>query len=377
VTTSAVRLDSNHTPPRFRTPLYSAAAARSSAEALLAAVPLPRETQRVARPPSSAARELRRSRNTEDFAKEAIQTAFWVSGEQPRALLAFIKTHAPEGAREYSSGYGGTNGRTESWFEWLSVSLTTQLAGPRELFVEMAPAPRGHYAVRLDSVVAWHLRRPADSLIPASARWLQASVTKRTRDGTKPVRMTLRRVVTDAPLAVHAVAAAVNALSVAEPAGPEPSCPVEPVEAAPVLHLTFRAAASSPTLGTVVVEKDECGRGGEASAWVRIAPHPEVALTDHPALAFAREGTSLLDGVEAALGHRLGLGYAMSAPSRPSSGQSELSRPRPAVTPRRGRTPSALAIHRRSPWPKDPRRPCRGILAGRRPTVGRCHHRVG
>jgi hypothetical protein len=113
-------------------------------------------------------------------------------------------------------------------------------------------------------------------------------------------------VVIPAPAVVHRVAAAVNALPVAEPAGPFPHCPLEGAEPPPLLHLTFRASARSVVLAKIVAVATvaECGRGGEASARIRVGHHREVALTDHIGLAITREGTSVIERVEAALGRR-------------------------------------------------------------------------
>jgi hypothetical protein len=69
--------------------------------------------------------------------------------------------------------------------------------------------------------------RPAYSLIPTSARWLDATVTKR----SSPLRhrskeRTFRTVVATNPSVVQAVAQAVNTLPLAHAEGPVPSCPV-------------------------------------------------------------------------------------------------------------------------------------------------------
>jgi hypothetical protein len=295
-------------PPILSAPIYSSTVARKDAEAVLAALPLPPKTARVAKPPPSTAKLLPRSRNTEIFARAQIQTAYWLTSERPEPLVAYIKSHHPEGAREgFATGYGGTgepNGWSSVTFE---VPIRAPLAGPRELFIQIAPAPNKRYAVRLDAIVAWHLQRPVYSLAPATATWLEATVTKRNL-GLHALSRTIRRVVIADPSVVQRVAAAVNALPVAEPAGPSPQCPLESYPP-PLLHLTFRASARSVVLATVVAIATvaECGRGGEATAKIRVGHHREVALTDHIGLVITREGTSVIERVEAALGHRLHL----------------------------------------------------------------------
>jgi hypothetical protein len=283
-------------------PIYSAAVAKTEAERLLADIPLPSRTERVASPPSSAAKLLQRSANTERYAREQIQTTYWLTSERPERMLAFITAHAPDGATEYSSGNLGTSARTESWSEWLRVPTTSALAGPRQIYVQIALAPGKRYAVRLDAVVAWHLRRPADSLVPASARWLEATVTRRSSFLKAAKLRTLRTVVATNPSVVQAVAKAVNALPLAEPAGPVPACPAIG-QPAPVVHLTFSSPPFSAVLAGVVIGTYWCVRGGEATASITTPRAHKVLLSD----TLAPRGKSLADLLEAALGHRLHL----------------------------------------------------------------------
>jgi hypothetical protein len=143
--------------------------------------------------------------------------------------------------------------------------------------------------------------RPADSNIPASARWLMATVTwQPTLVQARPKTRTLRTVVATNPSVVHAVARAVNALPIAHPEGHYPSCPAH---RPPFVHLTFRNTASSATLARVLIETDACTRSGGATAWITISRVHQFELTD----TRAPKGKSLTNLIEAALGHRLHL----------------------------------------------------------------------
>jgi len=135
-------------------PLYSEGAAAAVAAALLAAVPLPADTQRVLGPPRAVAGKLGQPINI-DEAKAVDRYAYWSSTDRPEAMLSFLAKKGPIPKVEYS-GYGGTAGKTEGWSETLYAPSASPLAGPRQLFVSIALDGSGRYAVRVDAVVAWH-----------------------------------------------------------------------------------------------------------------------------------------------------------------------------------------------------------------------------
>jgi hypothetical protein len=294
-------------------PLYSEGAAAAVADSLLAAVPLPVKTNRVAQLPIAAAKRLERSRNSERFAKSADSHAYWISTDRPQVILALLAKNGPA-SRLQSSGYGGVRGRSEEWFETLEVPTATPLAGPRELFVSIALAGGGRYAVRIDAVVAWHRRRPASSLVPATARWLEVTVVEPAFHGFRgePSRPRRTRSLTTAAVhTVQAVAHAVNELPVAEPTGPEPSCPAMSVAntvARPKVILTFRKISSGSNLAEVVADGGYvCDRTGEASAKITTPVQRGLLLTDHLNSVTVPEGASLTNHIEAALDHKLHL----------------------------------------------------------------------
>lgn len=294
-------------------PLYSEGAAAAVADSLLAAVPLPTKTNRVAQLPSAAAKRLERPHNSEFFAKSADRHAYWISTERPPAILALLARSGPAPKLDYS-GYGGVRGRTEEWSETLEVPTAKPLAGPRQLFVAITLAGAGRYALRIDAVAAWHRRRSASSLVPSSARWLKVTVLEPALHGfegesSRPRRT--RSLVTTAVHTVQAVAQAVNELPVAEPTGPEPSCPAMSVAntvGRPKVILTFRKGSSGSNLAEVITDSGYvCDRAGEASAKITTSEQRGLLLTDHLNGVTVAEGASLADHIEAAFDHRLHL----------------------------------------------------------------------
>jgi hypothetical protein len=296
-------------------PLYSEGAAAVVADALLAAVPLPADTKPVSEPPRAVAGKLGRPINI-DEAKAVDRFAYWSSTERPEAMLSFLAKKGPLPKVQYS-GYGGTAGRTEGWSETLYAPSLSPLAGPRQLFVSIALERSGRYAVRVDAVVAWHERRPASSLVPATARWLEVTVTTPAFRALNPgepshARTTTSSVITTAPATVMAVARAVNELPVSEPSGPQPSCPAmadaNTVDA-PRFQLSFRSSPSGADLARVVgVSGYVCEQGGAATAKITTPEDPRgVQLTDHLTLVGPVKGEGLTEHIELALRHRLHL----------------------------------------------------------------------
>jgi hypothetical protein len=297
-------------------PLYSEGAAAAVADALLAAVPLPSDTQHISEPPQGVAGKLGRSRNSEDSAKAVDRYAYWSSTDRPEAILSLIAKKGPIHKVAYSS-YGGTAGKTEGWFDAFQVPLASPLAGPRELFVSIALNGSGHCAVRVDAVVAWHKRRPTSSLVPAIARWLKVTITTPAYRALNPgepshPHTTIRSVITTAPAAVQVVARAVNELPVAEPAGPDPSCPAMAyanTEGAPRFRLTFRTSASAGNLARVIgVSGHVCERGGADTAKITTPEDPQgLQLTDHLNAIAPSKGEGLTEHIELAFHHSLHL----------------------------------------------------------------------
>ena len=296
-------------------PLYSEGAAAAVTEALLAEVPLPADTQPISGPPRAVAGKLGRPINI-DEAKTVDRYAYWSSTDRPEAMLSFLAKNGPIPKVE-TSGYGGTAGKTEGWSETLNAPLASPLAGPRQLFVSIALDGSGHYAVRVDAVVAWHKPRPTSSLVPATAGWLKVMIMTPAYRALNPgepshSHTTTRLVITTAAATIRTVARAVNELPVAEPAGPSPSCPEEGFANtvdAPRFRLTFRASASSGNLARVIgVSGYVCERGGADTAKITTPEDPQgVQLTDHLTLVGPIKGEGLTEHIELAFHHSLQL----------------------------------------------------------------------
>jgi hypothetical protein len=295
--------------------LYSERAAAAVADALLAAVPLPADTQHVSEPPPAVAGKLGRPINI-DEAKAVDRYVYWSSTDRPEAMLSFLAKKGPF-PKIQTSGFGGTAGKTEGWSETLQVPLASALAGPRELFVSVALDGSGHYAVRVDAVVAWHERRPANALVPVTARWLKVTITTPAYRALNPgepshAHTTTRSVIATAPPAVLAVARAVNELPVAEPAGPGPMCPemsYADTADAPYYRLTFRTSASAGILARVIAKSGYvCERGGADTAKITTPEDPRgLQLTDHLNTIGPSKGEGLTEHIELAFHHSLHL----------------------------------------------------------------------
>jgi hypothetical protein len=296
-------------------PIYSEGAAAVVADALLAVVPLPADTQHVSGPPRAIAGKLGRPINI-DEPKDVDRYAYWSSTDRPEAMLAFLARKGPFPNIQYS-GSGGTAGKTESWSETLDVPLTSALAGPRQLFVSVVRDGSGRYAVRVDAVVAWHLRRPVRSLMPPTARWLEVKLTTPAYRALNPgepshLHVTTRSVITTDPSTVRAVARAVNEMPVAEPGGGGVNCPAMSVantEGAPRFLLSFRSGATSSNLAQVRGHSGfVCTPSGGAVAKITTPEDPQgVLLTDHLILVEVVNEEGLTEHIELAFHHSLHL----------------------------------------------------------------------
>jgi hypothetical protein len=297
-------------------PLYSEGAAAAVAQELIAAVPLPADTQRVSGPPRAVAGKLGRPIDI-DEAKAVDRYAYWSSTDRPQAMLSFLARHGPF-PKAQTSGYGSTYGKPDNWFETLAVPWTSTLAGPRQLFVSVERDGPGRFAVRVDVVVGWHARRPAGSLVPSVARWLKITVRtpayRALNHGERSYpRATTRSVVSTDAAIVQAVARAVNALPVAEArGGSPPGCPemgVADSQDAPRFVLTFRSSATSNDLAEVLGRSGfVCAASGAAVARITTPADPQgVQLTDHLALVGPLKGEGLTERIELAFHHSLRL----------------------------------------------------------------------
>jgi len=288
------------------TPLYSEGAAAAAADVLLAALPLPPDTHRITGPLPGEKPGTRPVWGNET-PKSVDHPAFWLSTDRPKAILSFILQKGPIP----KPGFGGEGS------EVLSASLGSPLAGPQELLVTVVPDGVGHYAVRVDAVVTWHQRRPASSLVPATARWLRVTVLTpafRAWNPGEPSRAhTTKSVITTDTSTIGAVARAVNELPLAEPSGGGVKCPLikpsQNVGDAPRYQLTFRASARTRNLARVIgVSGFVCEREGSDTAKITTPAEPQGAqLTDHLDDIWPSKGDGLTEHLELACDHSLHL----------------------------------------------------------------------
>jgi len=156
-----------------------------------------------------------------------------------------------------------------------------------------------------------------DSLVPTSARWLQATVIEPAFRAFNPgershARRSTHGQITTAAGTVLGVARAVNELPVAEPGGAFAKCPALSVAntyGAPTFRLTFRASTRGRPLAVVIGRSGYvCDRGGAATAKITTPTLPRgLLLTDHLNGVVVAKGEGLSERLEAAFGHTLRL----------------------------------------------------------------------
>ncbi len=174
-----------------------------------------------------------------------------------------------------------------------------------------------HYAVRVDAVVTWHGRRPANSLVPATARWLRVTVVtpafRAWNPGERSPAQTTKSVITTDTSTIETIAGAVNELPLAEPSGRGPACPLikpsQDVYDAPRFQLTFRSPVHTRNLAQVIgVSGFVCEREGSDTAKITTPAEPQgVQLTDHLDDIWPAKGDGLTEHLELAFRHSLHL----------------------------------------------------------------------
>jgi hypothetical protein len=234
------------------------------AEELIGQVAPPPNTQSV-KPGQPVPASLRQPEEPPS-ASEADAHRFWISTARPERIMAFLRAHAPPGAREYGSGSTAANGQDNYW--WMNLRVTYQRGYVAWLEIAIAPA-EARYVVRVDAVVAAVSKRPADTLVPLVATRLTLSVVRRDRVALQTVEIGRRR-------EVAAVARAVNALPISRSRGPVASCPIG--SGSVHVLMIFRAQSSNQLLAeTEVVDPYECRR---PSVWISVPPRQPIGL-DH------------------------------------------------------------------------------------------------
>jgi hypothetical protein len=283
------------------TPMFSAATAGTAAQRLLEVVPRAPGARAVATLPR---RLFRGPAGEPAYAHKAVRERFWISTAAPFATLGYIASHGPW-KRDYI-GWGGTAGHTEEWGERLDARFSGVSTGPRYLLVAIVRYDRHRSAIRVSSVVAWFRHRPAWSMVPATARWLQLRLL-RTRYGRPgpPQRDVLRTFTTVAPSAVRSLAEALNRLPLAEPGGFAPACPAEFEQPSVVAALTFATQPHGASVARAAVYPDRCMAVLSPEAWVQTAGHARVTLSVNQYIVFAEAALDVWPRLEAAFGVKL------------------------------------------------------------------------
>ena len=226
-------------------------AARRDALALIASLRLPSGATRLpARSPTVS------SVSVSGHAK-------WTSGESQTAVIAYIKSHAPAGAKLESWGSSSGTAGTELTLIYTWPSVGVELYN-RSLSISVGAPAHGGSEVFATSQSDWILPRPRSERVPSAARVVD--VTLRIGGGPQGLRhpQTSTRVFTGASR-VATIVGDLNSLPTVQP-GAVINCPAMIVgQDTPQLTLTFRAGRARPALARAQVNVYP-GKHG-ASGW--------------------------------------------------------------------------------------------------------------
>ncbi len=227
-------------------------AARQDAAALVASLRLPSGATRLAGKPADIS-----SFGVSDQGK-------WTSGNAPKTVIAYIRSHPPAGGKLQSWGSGGDS--LTLWYDWPSVRQ--ELYG-RSLRIDVVTPPHGNSTIVATSQSDWIVPRPASERVPSGVSVVD--VTLRVGGGTfgttHPV--TTRHVFTDTAT-VDSLVSRIDALTTVQP-GLIYGCPLELAgPARPLLTLVFRAGAAAPALARAEVGVHRGKDGG--SGWTSCDP---------------------------------------------------------------------------------------------------------
>jgi hypothetical protein len=233
------------------------AAARRDARALVASLRLPSGATRLpARSPTVS------SVGVTGHAK-------WTSVESQQAVIDYIKSHEPVGAKLQSWGHSfgpGIGTQLSLIYSWPSVGLELY---NRSLSISVGALTHGHSDVFATSQSDWIVPRPLSEHVPSGVHAVE--VTLRSGGGSQRLSHphTTTHVFTRAAV-VESLVRWIDELPTVQP-GLIYACPLELVGLeTPLLTVTFRSSAAGPALARAQVRVSS-GRNG-ASGWTSCDP---------------------------------------------------------------------------------------------------------
>lgn len=173
-----------------------------------------------------------------------------VSGEQPGAVLAWFKAHAPAGSSQTTSGSGSGPGYEFDVLGFSFPAVNAVLAS-RGLDVSIEAARGGGTAIRADAQVIYWIPKPKWEQVPGGVQQIDVSVARLNVSTGKTT--TTSQAVTS-PTQIATIVSLVNALPPAQP-----WLLFCPVDLGPNVRLNFLSAPGAAPLATAVADGSGCG----------------------------------------------------------------------------------------------------------------------
>ncbi len=215
------------------------AAARRDAVRLLGLLRLPADATASATEPRGAGYALQAPPASGAAGGSADAHAWWIVPRNPAAVLAWVRAHAPRGARMSGTG-SGDDSRTGYRYEILGYAwppIAGVLAG-RQLTITVTALSGGETALLADAAATWIVTRSPLERIPTATRAITITSTPFGAPATTTT-------VTDAGR-VDRIVALFNAMPIVQPI--PVFCPVELLQGSVKLTFAFQAAPGGASL---------------------------------------------------------------------------------------------------------------------------------
>jgi hypothetical protein len=146
-------------------------AAYRDAGRLLRLVVLPPGARPLGSPPGGAGGQLRGPYQTPS-GNLVDRHRLWQVPERLDAVVAFVRSHRPQGSLQEGSGSGSASGPRIPANETLFFALPAQpgTVSTRSLDITMVALPDGSTGVRVDAQDVWIVPRPPSEVVPAAVR---------------------------------------------------------------------------------------------------------------------------------------------------------------------------------------------------------------